>query len=193
MKIYTDFNAEWLQWLAPERFNDADLFRIVVFFVFHSPCPELSSMGKRLSDYNWNTPWRKPFYLNRHLKQASSNPKLLFSSSTYEKMSDALSKANLLTTFPDDIKTERVCIYDNMHNQFLSVFYHLRNAFAHCRLNIVDVDGECYFVMEDIIKEKQKGTYRQKVTARMILRKKTLLNWIDVIEAGEKEFKASPD
>ena len=63
----------------------------------------------------------------------------------------------------------------------------------HCRLNIVDVDGECYFVMEDIIKEKQKGTYRQKVTARMILRKKTLLNWIDVIEAGEKEFKASPD
>ena len=43
--------------------------------------------------------------------------------------------------------------------------------------------------MEDIIKEKQKGYYLQKVTARMILRKKTLLNWIDIIEAGEKEFK----
>lgn len=193
MKVYTDFNAEWLQWIAPEQFDDADLFRIVTFFVFHSPCPELSSMGKHLSAYNWNTPWRKPFYLNRQLKQASINPKLLFSAATYENMSEALTKANLLAVFPSDIKTERVCVYNNMHNQFLSVFYHLRNAFAHCRLNMIDIDGECYFVMEDIIKEKKNGICCQKVTARMILRKQTLLNWIDIIEAGGKEFKSIAD
>ena len=186
MKGYTDFNAEWLQWIAPEKFNDAELFRIVTFFVFHSPCPGLSSMGKPLSAYNWNKPWRKPFYLNRQLRQAASTYNLLFSASTYENMREALSKANLLERFPDDIKTERICIYDKMQNQFLSVFYHIRNAFAHCRLNMVDVDGECVFILEDV--QPKKNSNQLRVSARMILRKTTLLNWIDIIEAGEKEF-----
>ena len=184
MKIYTDYNTSWLHWIAPEYFNNKNLFRIVIFFVFHSPCPELSSMGKALSEYGWNTPWRKPFYLNRHLKEASSNPKLLFSAATYDKMSDALEKANLLENFPSDLQTERVCIYDNKKNQFLSVFYHLRNAFAHCRLNMVEMNDDCVFIIVDFIKEK--GKY--KVSARMIIRESTLLKWIEIIEKGEKEF-----
>ena len=188
MKVFTDYHVPWLEWIAPERFNNEELFRIVIFFVFHSPCPELSSRGKLLPEYNWPTPWRKPFYLNRHLKRASSNQKLLFSAATYDKMDDALEKANLLTAFPSDFSTERICIYDNMHNQFLSVFYHLRNAFAHCRLNMVDINGECVFVLEDIIKETRNGTNTYKVTARMILRKSTLLRWIELIEAGEKPY-----
>ena len=43
-------NEEWLQWIAPERFNDIDLQRIVTFFVFHSPCKELSAMSKTLDE-----------------------------------------------------------------------------------------------------------------------------------------------
>ena len=69
----------------------------------------------------------------------------------------------------------------------MSVFYHLRNAFAHGRLNMVDVDGECVFLFEDIQENKKKGEI--KVTARMILRKSTLLKWIEIIENGEKEYQ----
>lgn len=65
MAVYTKRNADWLQWIAPERFQDAELFRIVTFFVFHCPCPGLSSMGKSLEEYGWHTPWKKPCYLNR--------------------------------------------------------------------------------------------------------------------------------
>lgn len=184
MKVYTDHNASWLHWIAPARFNDKELFRIVTFFVFHSPCPMLSSMGKTLTEYGWNTPWRKPYYLNRHLRQSSTNYNLLFSASTYERMSEACQKADFLDNFPSDLSTERIAIYDNKGNQFMSVFYHIRNAFAHCRINMVDVDGECTFIMEDIVKEKTK----HKVSARMILRKSTLIKWIDIIESGEKEY-----
>lgn len=184
MKVYTEHKASWLHWIAPEKFNDDELFRIVTFFVFHSPCPMLSSMGKELAEYGWNTPWRKPYYLNRHLRQASTNYNLLFSAASYDRMSDACEKANLLDNFPSDLHTERISIYDIKHNQFMSVFYHLRNAFAHCRMNIVDVDGECTFILEDVLKDKEK----YKVTARMILRKSTLLRWIDIIENGEKEY-----
>lgn len=187
MIVYTCANPEWLEWIAPEEFNNKELFRIVIFYVFHSPCTELSAMGKSLEAYNWHTPWRKPYYLNKQLKQAASNFDLLFSANGYDTMSEALEKADLKDDFPSDLSRERICIYDNKDNQFMSVFYHIRNAFAHGRLNIVDSEGECVFVLEDIVKIKKRPQH-PKVSARMILRRSTLLKWIEIIEAGECEY-----
>lgn len=186
MEIYTNRNPDWMQWIAPTSFEDAELFRIVIFFVFHSPCPQLSSMGKSLQEYHWNTPWKKPYYLNKQLKQASTNKYLLFSASSYATMDAALHKSDLNDNFPSDLSRERICIYDNQKNQFMSVFYHLRNSFAHCRLNMVDVDGECVFILEDV--QPNQKSDQLKVSARMVIKKSTLLKWIDIIEGGEKEF-----
>ena len=187
MAVFTNRNPDWMNWIAPDRFNDHDLFRIVIFFVFHSPCSELSSMHKTLKEYGWSTPWRKPYYLNRQLRQAASNYELLFSAKDYDGMDAALKKANLNDGFPSDFSRERICIYDNQKNQFLSVFYHIRNALAHCRLNMVDVGGECVFILEDV--QPKKDADQLKVSARMILRKSTLLRWIELIESGECEYK----
>ena len=132
MAVFASRNASWLQWIVPERFNDSDLFKIVTFFVFHSPCPELSSMGRSLSEYGWTAPWKKPYYLNRQLRQAATNYNLIYSANGYDAMESALEKAWLKDNFPSDYSSERISIYDNQSNQFLSVFYHLRNAFAHC-------------------------------------------------------------
>lgn len=186
MAVFASRNASWLQWIVPERFNDSDLFKIVTFFVFHSPCPELSSMGRSLSEYGWTAPWKKPYYLNRQLRQAATNYNLIYSANGYDAMESALEKARLKDNFPSDYSSERISIYDNQSNQFLSVFYHLRNAFAHCRLNMVDVDGDCIFILEDV--QTKRGRDSLKVSARMILRKSTLLKWIDIIEAGETEY-----
>jgi len=186
MNVTTEKNPKWLQQIAPARFEDKDLFKIVVFFVFHSPCQSLSALSKTLQEYGWNTPWKKPYYLNKQLKQASSNFNLLFSTDAYNKMDEALEKAELIDNFPSNLIQERVCIYDKEKNQFLSTFYHIRNAFAHGRLNMVDVDGECVFILEDIVENKKKRTC--KVSARMILKKSTLLKWIEIIETGETEY-----
>lgn len=184
MAIFVDRKPEWLHWITPEGFDDKELYKIVIFYVFHSPCPQISSMERTLEEYGWNFPWRKPFYLNRHLRKASTNFNLIYSADSYDNLEKALKKANLLDEFPSDLHTERICIYDNKKNQFLSVFYHLRNAFAHCRLNMVDVDGECVFILEDVVCRNGKN----KVSARMILRKSTLLKWIDIIESGEQKY-----
>lgn len=144
-------------------------------------------MRKTLEEYGWFAPWRKPYYLNRQLRQAASNYELLFSSKGYDEMDVALEKADLKETFPSDFSRERICIYDTQKNQFLSVFYHIRNAFAHCRLNMIDVNGECVFIFEDV--QPKKNTEQLKVSARMILQKSTLLKWIDIIENGEREYK----
>ncbi len=187
MPIFSDRNPAWIRWIAPDRFEDRDLFRIVVFFVFHSPCENLSSMRRTLAEYGWTAPWKKPYYLNKQLRQVASNYKLLFSAKGYNEMDVALEKADLRENFPCNFSYERICIYDNQRNQFLSVFYHLRNAFAHCRLNMVDVGGECVFILEDV--QPNKNSDQLKVSARMILRKNTLLRWIDLIENGEREYK----
>jgi len=187
MAVFTERNPSWLQRLAPSKFDDKELFRIVIFFVFHSPCEGLSAMGKSLQEYGWSTPWNKPFYLNKQLKQVVNNNNFLAAAKTYDEMDKHLKKVNLKDNFPSDFSIERICIYDKKDNHFLSVFYHLRNAFAHCRLNMVDVDGECVFILEDV--EPNRNSENLKISARMILKKSTLLKWIDIIEGGEKEYK----
>lgn len=187
MLVTTECNPKWIKWIGPDRFNDKDLFKIVTFFVFHSPCGNLSCMRKTLLEYGWSSPWKNPYYLNRQLRQMASNYELIYSAKSYNEMDAALEKAALKENFPSDFSHERICIYDNQGNQFMSVFYHIRNAFAHCRLNMLDVDGECVFVLEDGLLQKKSDRF--KVSARMILRKSTLLKWIELIETGECEYK----
>lgn len=185
MEVYVNRDEPWLRWIAPEEFNNADLFRIIVFFVFHSPCRTLSYMNRTLAEYGWHEPWKKPYQLRKQLIQVSTNCELLFSAETYDTMDEELKKGNLYDGFPNNLHTERICVYNTMKNQFLSVFYHIRNSFAHGRLNMVDVDGECVFILEDVV----KGDGRLKLSARMIIKKSTLLNWINLIEGGEREYQ----
>lgn len=182
--VTVEFHPIWLDFIVPERFNNAELNRIVTFFVFHSPCSELSAMSKSLGEYGWDAPWRKPQYLQRKLKATSTNGDLLFSAQTINDMRQALEKADLLEDIMTNPGVERIAVYNNKKNQFMSVFYHLRNAFAHGRLNMVDIglEDDYAFIFEDVTKRKE--SYR--VTARMILRKSTLIKWIDLIEIGHQ-------
>lgn len=94
--VSVEFHPNWLDFIVPERFNNADLNRIVTFFVFHSPCSELSAMSKSLAEYGWDAPWRKPEYLQRKLKAVSTNDDLLFSAETLDDMKQALEKEQML-------------------------------------------------------------------------------------------------
>jgi hypothetical protein len=97
-------------------------------------------------------------------------------------MEENLEKADLKDDFPSDLGRERICVADNKKNQFMSVFYHIRDAFAHGRFYITDYEEHKIFVMEDV----SPSSGRKPVSARMIVRKDTLLKWISLIENGEK-------
>ena len=91
-------------------------------------------MGKTLDEYGWSAPWRKPYYLNKQLRQAASLYELVYSAKGYNEVDVALEKADLKETFPSDFSRERICIYDNQGNQFLSVFYHTQKCV--CALSV---------------------------------------------------------
>lgn len=190
--VFAEDKPAWVKWIVPEKFNDWDLFRIVIFFVFHSPCTGTtntpgcpSAMGKPLTEYGWSEKWgnyRTPGSLNNILREASSNFALIFSATGNNDMLQACQKANMLADFPSKLDDERAAITISDRNQFLSLFRHIRNAFSHGRINMHEMaDGDLMFIFEDVGRKNSTGT---PVSARILLRKSTLLKWIEIIEAG---------
>ncbi|MCF0133406.1 MAG: hypothetical protein HUJ72_06030 [Blautia sp.] len=97
-------------------------------------------------------------------------------------MQQACQRANLLENFPKNLDEERAAVSISDQNQFLSLFRHIRNAFSHGRINMHETkDGDLMFIFEDVGRKVSGGI---PVSARMLLRKSTLLKWIDIIEAG---------
>lgn len=78
---------------------------------------------------------------------------------------------------------ERIVIYKSRQNEFLSIFHHIRNAFAHGRIAIYDCDNgtDTIFVMEDGVIRKTQF----EVRARMVLKKSTLIKWMETIRSGK--------
>jgi hypothetical protein len=66
----------------------------------------------------------------------------------------------------------------------MAVFYHIRNALAHGRLAMYKYGKDIIFVLEDGIKSGD----RFQVRSRMVLKKSTLLKWIDILESGPKKM-----
>lgn len=171
----------WIDRDSISKFKDANFRKIIDFFIFLNPCKDLCTRADFSVFYKWSAPWKKPYKLNKQLKHNSTNYKLLFSAKTYGDIENALEKANLKDNFPNDITSERICFYNNHKAQFMSVFYHIRNSFAHSRFCIKEDGDDWIFVFEDVVGKKVK-----KVSARIILKKSTLLKWIEIIEGGEK-------
>lgn len=182
-KYYVDEIPSWMIDTPIEEY-DADFVKIIDFFQFRAPVPGQAARCKTIQEYGWETPWKKPYWLNKQLKEAASNYELLFTAKSQSEMTENLEKARLKDKFPNNLMQERICVANNKKNQFMSIFYHIRDAFAHGRFYIVNVDGHTVIVMEDVSPRGKPLS----VTGRMIIRKQTLLNWIDIISNGQKIY-----
>lgn len=188
MKVEVAIQCNWLERLDDLIYADARFHKIICFFVIKSPVVDLSSRACDLTKHGWNSPWNKRYYLNKQLKEKSTNPGLMYSAKTYGDMDRTLEKAGLKDDFPLDFSYERIAVYNNKNNQFISTFYHIRNSLAHGRFNvqIENESGDWIFIFEDGVKNNK--TEKFKLSARMILKLSTLIGWINLIESGEKEY-----
>ena len=177
-------------WITTDAIDAEKFSRIFWFFVINSPVNGLTARQKSLLDYGWSKPWHKPYCLRRKLNEMSTNKELIYSAQTYDAMDVALRKSSLLVFPPLEINTERVCIYNGKRTQYLSLFYHIRNAIAHGRFSIVSNENESVLIMEDVTnKRKWMDNEKKTCSARMVLRISTLLKWIDYIEGGESQVE----
>ena len=159
------------------------------FYVLECPVAGLSSKRKSLESYGWTQPWKNPQYLNRKLKDESSNPNLYWSAKRYGDMESQLNASGLGFSGLDMDKLREVAVfYDSKKNQTLSLFAHLRNSIAHGRFTVIKVKREFWFVFEDVKTSQGKGgkSGPSRLTARIVLKNSTLLKWTKLIKAGPK-------
>lgn len=153
-------------------FSDRNFQRIIDFYLLKSPAENLSARGRTLESYGWNN----TYDLKRKIGLISKlKPSMFAFADALKEMEEALKDSNLYQRFWENHK-ERVCLYI-VKNQLNSLFYHIRNSFAHGRFDIIKTKTDNIFVMEDVNKKY--------ISARMVLKESTLLNWIDIIEHGE--------
>lgn len=183
----------WKDKLSQDVLYSKDFLKIFFFFTIFTPCPELSGRGKVLESYGWSNPWEEPYKLDEQLKTAADSLGL-FTAKKYEDMENALNNAGLKKTLFSEIVNNKICAYTGSdkykkEHDFIHFFFHIRNSLAHGRFNVIKYNREEIFLFEDIGSRKDKKTKEYPLSARMILKKSTLLKWITIIEGGEKPYK----
>ena len=173
----------WIKRKVPSTYADDGLKRIVLFYVINTPCTDLSSSSIPLTDYGWSKDvWKNDSLKNELLKVANlKRGDSFFVVKKTEEIKETCEKAKLKKKFHQSRERERILIYKNKPNEFLSVFSHIRNSLAHGRLAMYPGDNDdIVFAFEDGL--KRNGAFY--IRSRMILKKSTLLKWIDIIERG---------
>jgi hypothetical protein len=178
-------NPGWIKKRVPDSYADNDLRDLIMFYVINTPCTDLSSSSISLSEYGW----AKDIWKNEKLKSTLLGIAGLKRNSTLvvahkaDEMKAACEKASMKKNFHKNRSKERIVIFKGRYNEFLSICYHIRNAFAHGRLAMYDCENgkDIVFALEDGI--KKKGEFY--VRSRMILKKSTLIKWMLILKSGE--------
>lgn len=181
----TSLNPGWIKRRVPDSYADESLNRIILFFVIYTPCIDLSSSRLPLTEYGWGkNVWQNDVLKNVLLDQANlKRGETFVIAKSINDMKNACETARLKKGFHNNRENERIAIYKpSKYNEFMSVFYHIRNALAHGRLAMYPIgDGvDITFALEAGVKKNEEF----QVRSRMILRKSTLINWIEIIQAG---------
>lgn len=176
-------NPVWIKKDIPEEFIDEDFLSLILFYVINTPCVSLSSSGIPLSAYGWDKNiWKKANLKTCLFEIASLERNKTFSvAKKTNEMKEACKKVQLLKGFHKNHDVERITFYKCQDNEFLSIFYHIRNAFAHGRFTLyLNINQEVVFVLEDGVKNHRDF----QVRSRMVLKKSTLIKWMEILKSG---------
>lgn len=141
--------------------------KLIHFYVIHTPCKNISNKSIPLINYGWNEPWKGKNSLKVLLKKASDPENLLFSVEKKSELNDVINQSEINTLLASNSPKNIICFINSKGNQFISIFFHIRNAFAHGRFEVFKTDKGEFLLLEDWC--------RGACTAKMLLLTDTLL------------------
>lgn len=173
-----------------EKMRENEFARIRVFFHDNTPDQKSSARAITLEQYGWADKNKLQKILLDGFKKTHANyPESL------KKMNVKLADVGLEKENWYETTSEKICLCTSGKKKIDKLFSHLRNVFAHSRFSIRSIEGKTdfIFIFEDAYTRKLKndkgiGQNEFDVSARMILKKTTLLKWIEIIESGERAF-----
>ena len=180
--VIASLTPGWIKKRVPDNYADDVLKDLIMFYVINTPCDDLSSSGIKLTEYGWGKDvWKNDRLKNYLFSIAGLERNSSFASKT-DEMKAICEKTSLKKDFHKNRGKERIAIYKGRYNEFLSICYHIRNAFAHGRLAMYGYKNgsDIVFALEDGVKKKGKF----EVRSRMILKKSTLKKWMEILKSG---------
>ena len=174
-------SPEWIENRALQDVVDEEFIELLVFYVINTPCKDSSARGIECTKYGWDEKmWLQTFPRQYLYGIANLSKKTFGVAKRIDEMKEACKKTDLEDNFFAKTEIERIAFYKD-GNEFLSICSHIRNAFAHGRFAILKNGEDEIFIMEDGI--SKRGNFQ--VRARMILKKSTLLSWMQTLQAGK--------
>lgn len=182
--VIASLTPGWIKKRVPDNYADDVLKDLIMFYVINTPCDDLSSSGIKLTEYGWGKDvWKNDRLKNYLFSIAGLERNFSFAvASKTDEMKAICEKTSLKKDFHKNRGKERIAIYKGRYNEFLSICYHIRNAFAHGRLAMYGYKNgsDIVFALEDGVKKKGKF----EVRSRMILKKSTLKKWMEILKSG---------
>lgn len=184
--IIVNESEKWIN-TSIEHLGDKTMFiRILSFYLIHSPCKKGSYSRYPLEKYGWVKPWYKESFK----KILDDIPSFSDSSFIYvQAQKDFMKKWNeteIGNAFYNIKKIEyAVFTYAGESNPHLDLLHHIRNSLAHGRFATILHEREYYICFEDV--NDDAGFL--VVTARIVLKRSTLIKWIDTFEIKSIEAK----
>lgn len=197
----TTVHPVWLDTIVPPEYEDEGLYEIILFFVIHSPCSGQSENGISLTERGWKEkPWNSPKYLKEKLDNVifGTNTRMLKICESKYKMLCEIENYNLDDDFFKYREQQRA-LYAKANkagceNEYMSLFYHIRNALAHGRIAMYPTkNGDITFVMEDGKQKGKDADDRFEVSARIVINKSSLLKVIELLKNPPIENDYSDD
>lgn len=180
-EIRVDQMAEWVQNVDDKFLFSKDVMRIYAFFLVRCPWGNASSMKVNIESYGWVNPWGGKKVLAKKLQSVVRNESFYSFGNSAEGLGSVLIDKGLSETFPpQDLSREIAYVVRYKRNIWMSIFRHIRNSLAHSRYSVSKTNKGYVFAFEDVDMTETDAI----VTARMVIKKSTLIKWIDIIENG---------
>lgn len=181
-KILSDLNPGWLTNQIKNK--TSNYYNLLDFYVINTICDRLSCKGKNVFKIGWEKKICKKGTLRNKLLSVisddSSISEHVFIAKTNAEIRRGFSKLNLDKQF-HAVREEKIVAYKKYNlNQIESIFYHIRNSFAHGRFQVYTskTNGTFYVFESGIIK---KSIEKIDLKTRMVIKESILLKWIEII------------
>lgn len=184
MSLCVGVNAPWIDARDSDTPYAASINTLVDFFVTHSPCKYQSNKPYRLEEIWGLSPWSSERVLKRPLSRIlfGSGEVRLFNENSKDKTEDRLRELGFASDNFPKLADRQWAVYTRVgsngnKSQYMSLFYHLRNAFAHARWALVDGG---YLAFEDGKAIGGRATF--EVSARGILSLESLVELVGYLQ-----------
>ena len=139
--------------------------KIITFYLFECPVENVSARGYEFSDLGWNNTYLKKFYyMMKDLSNIKENNWILCN---INEISQYIANIN---------KKEQYIVCNDGNGKTKSIFYAIRNSFAHGSFEIYNQEHKIYYLLKNV----DKGILKAQINVE----EDTLIKWMNLFNTN---------